>query len=84
MHGEVIHYRVDTRDALDSIENSFLVGGETVVFEQAYVESRATRSWALASVKGPQLWTEAEVRLCCVANVCLFWARCRECLCAVV
>jgi hypothetical protein len=91
MGDEVLHYRTDTRDPLDTVENSFLVGGELIVLEKralsantswkdgskksprvsnASLVSKASAlkneevmndGWTLASIKGPQLWTEVEV-----------------------
>ena len=59
VNDEVLHYRVDTRDSEDCVENSFIVGGETVVLE---CQAVGATEWTLASIKGPQLWTEVEVR----------------------
>lgn len=92
MSDEVLHYRADTRDPLDTVENSFLVGGELIVLEKRALTAHrpvtdgAKKSprissmslpskasvlkntddvmsdgWTLASIKGPQLWTEVEV-----------------------
>lgn len=84
---EVLHYRVDTSDALDILENSFLVGRETVVLEQRKVIDPAASNsqlvtalagsdgWTLASIKGPQLWSDVEVCSVCVDSSVVLYTR---------
>jgi hypothetical protein len=54
---EVLHYRLDTEDALQPVDDSFLVGGETVVIERRHADA----TWTLPSAKGPRMWKNLEV-----------------------